>query len=103
MAHDLAVLAGARLRLVGIDDEVGGAGIALGHERPFEAGREPGATPPAQARGLDLVDHPVVTLVDQRLGLIPGATLASAGELPILETIEIAKDAISVVESHGRP
>src|SRR6516162_10701088 len=100
MAHDLAVLAGAGLRLVGIDDEVGGAGIALGHERPLEAGREPGAAPPAQARGFDLVDHPVVTLVDQRLGLIPGAALARAGELPVLETVEIAKDAISIVESH---
>ena len=41
--HDLAVLAGAGLALVGIDDEVGGPRIALGHERPLEAGREAGA------------------------------------------------------------
>ncbi len=47
--HDLAVLAGAGLRFVAVDDEVGRAGIVLRHERPLEAGREAGAAATAQA------------------------------------------------------
>ena len=56
MPHDLAVLAGAGLRLVGVDHEIGRPRIALGHERPLEAGREARAAAAAQARRLDLVD-----------------------------------------------
>jgi hypothetical protein len=49
MPHDLPVLAGARLRLVGVDHEVMRPSVRLlGHERPFEAGREP--APPRPRR-----------------------------------------------------
>ena len=42
--HDLAVLAGAGLGFVGIDDEIMRPLVRLlGHERPFQAGREAGA------------------------------------------------------------
>ena len=55
--HDLAVLAGAGLGLVGIDDEIVRPAVRLlGHERPFEAGREAGAAAAAQAGRLHLVD-----------------------------------------------
>ena len=96
--HDLAVLAGAGLALVGVDDEIGRARIGLGHERPLEARREAGAAAAAQARGLDLVDDPVVALVDQRLGAAPGAARARALEAPVLEAVEVAKDAVLVCE-----
>ena len=50
VAQDVAVLAGAGLGFVGIDDEIGRTAVALlGHERPFQAGREAGAAAPAQA------------------------------------------------------
>ncbi len=49
--HDLAVLAGARLGLVGIDDEILRPTVRLlRHERPFQPGRKAGAAAPAQAR-----------------------------------------------------
>ncbi len=47
--HDLAVLAGAGLGLVGIDHEIVRAAVGLlGHERPFQPGRKAGAAAPAQ-------------------------------------------------------
>src|SRR6185437_4792595 len=53
--HDLAVFAGAGLRLVGIDHEImRPVADLLGHERPFEAGREACAAAPALARRLHL-------------------------------------------------
>ena len=99
--HDLAVLAGAGLGLVRIDHEVGGPRIALGHERPLEAGREARAAAPAQARDLDLVDDPVVALVDQRLGVVPGAARAGAGQLPVLEAVEVLEDAVLVLRARS--
>ena len=47
--HDLAVLAGAGLGLVGIDDEVMRPLHLLRHERPFQAGRKSGAAAAALA------------------------------------------------------
>ena len=50
MAHDVAVLAGAGLRLIGVDHEIGRAPVGLGgHERPFEPGGEACAAASAQA------------------------------------------------------
>src|SRR5947208_1576698 len=54
--HDLAVFAGARLRLVGIDDEIMRAAVGLlRHERPFQSGRKSGAAAPALPRRLDFI------------------------------------------------
>ena len=82
VAQDLAVLAGARLGFVGVDDEiVRPLRIdGLGHERPFEAGRESRAAATAQARGLHLRDDPVASLVDDRLGVVPIAARPRALE-----------------------
>ena len=72
VAQDVAVLAGAGLGFVGIDDEIGRTAVALlGHERPFQAGREAGAAAAAQARRLHLVDDPVAALGDDALGVVP--------------------------------
>src|SRR5713101_3338822 len=54
--HQVAVLRAARLRLVGVDDDVLGTGMILGHERPLGGGGEVRAPAPPQARALDLVD-----------------------------------------------
>ena len=97
--HDLAVLAGAGLGLVGVDDEVvRPAVVLLRHERPLQPGREAGAAAAAQARRLHLVDDPVAALLDDGLGAVPGAARARALEAPVLETVEIAEDAILVGE-----
>ena len=46
MAHDLAVLAGARFGFVGVDHQIGGPPVAfLGHEGPFQTRREASTTP----------------------------------------------------------
>ncbi len=97
--HDLAVLAGAGLGLVGIDHEIMRAAVGLlGHERPFQPGREAGAAAPAQARVLHLVDDPVAALLQHRLGAVPGTACARAFEAPVVEAVEIREDAILVVE-----
>ena len=99
VTHDLAVLAGAGLRFVGIDHKVvGPLAHLLGHERPLEAGREAGAAPPPQARCLDLVDDPVVALFDERLCAVPGAAAAGAFKAPVIEAIEVLEDAVLVFE-----
>src|SRR3546814_18858621 len=63
------VLARPRLRLVGVDDEKARAARLrlLGHEAPFEAGREPSAAAPAQAGCLDPLDDFILADVEQRL------------------------------------
>ena len=70
--QDLAVLAGAGLGLVGVDEQlVRPPVVGLGHEGPFERGGEPCPAAAAQARGLDLVGDPVAALVDEALGAAP--------------------------------
>ena len=50
VAHDVPVLAGAGLGLVGIDHEIVRTAVGLlRHERPFEAGGKAGAAAAAQA------------------------------------------------------
>ena len=103
VAQDLAVLAGAGLGLVGIDDEIGRAPVAgLGHERPFQAGREARAAAAAQARRLHLVDDPVAALVDQALGVVPMATPHRARQRLVEAAVDVGEDAVSVSE-HGSP
>src|ERR1700724_979599 len=98
--HDLAVLAGAGLGLVGIDHEIAWPSVSgfFRHERPFQAGRKSSAAAAAQARRLHLVDDPVAALVDDRLGAVPGAALARTLDAPIMEAVEVLEDAVLVLE-----
>src|SRR5579863_2279603 len=98
--HDLAILAGAGLGLVGIDHEIARAAIFgfLRHEGPLHAGREAGSAAPAQAGSLHLVDDPVAALVDDRLGAIPRAAAARTLKAPIMQAVEVFEDAILVLE-----
>src|SRR3989454_3189890 len=74
---DLAVLEGARLALVGVDGEIDGLLALLGQEAPLHAGREAGAAPPAEVRGLH---H-----LDQLLGLAGRERLARGRVAAVLE------------------
>jgi len=89
VAQDFAVLAAARLGFVGIDHQKARARIALtvlrrllGHERPFETGRETRAAAPAQAAGLHLLDDPVIAELDDIGGLVPVAALLRRLQVP---------------------
>src|SRR5262249_30305118 len=98
ISHDLAVLAGAGLGLVGIDHEIVRSAVGLlGHERPLQPGREAGAAAPALARRLHLVDDPVAPLLQDRLGAVPATARPRAIEAPVVLAVEIEKDAILVL------
>ena len=104
MPHDLPVLAGAGLRLVGVDDEVVRAPVRLlGHERPLEAGREAGAAAAAQARLLHLVDDPVAAHLEQELGAVPGAALLRGLQARRVQAVEVGEDAILIGEHVSSP
>jgi hypothetical protein len=87
--HDLAILARAGLRLVGVDDEVVRPPLhrLLGHKRPFESGREAGAAAAALTRGLHLGDDGVAAFLQDRFGAVPGAPRACAGKAPIAPAV----------------
>ncbi len=97
MAHDLAVLAGAGLRLVCVDDEVMRTTIRfLRHEGPLETGREACAAATAKAGGLHLVDDPVTALFEDLLGAVPVAARHGALQGLVLEAVNIGEDAILI-------
>src|SRR6185312_14931879 len=75
----------------------------LGHEGPFEGGGETGAAASAQPRALDLICDPVAAAIDERLGVLPGATRPCAGEVPVALPVEIGEDAVLVSEHHELP
>ena len=99
VAQDIAILAGARLGLVGINDQIVRAPVRLfGHERPLEPCREAGAAAAAQAGRLHFVDDAIAPLGENVFCAIPTAARAGAFEAPVMEAVEIGKDAILVCE-----
>ena len=100
VAHDLAILAGAGLGFVGVDDEIMRPRRIdlLGHERPFQTGRKARAAASAQTRRLHLVDDLVAALVEQGLGVVPLAALSRARQRTVAKAVEIGEDAICVGE-----
>ena len=106
VAHDVPVLAGAGLGFVGIDDQIVRAAVALvvrRHEGPFEAGREAGAAPAAQAGILDLLADPGPALLEEPGRLVPVAPAARALQAPVVEAVEVGEDAVAVVEHQAPP
>ena len=104
VAQDVAVLAGARLGFVGIDDQIMRPLLHfLGHEGPFQAGGEARAAAPAQARLLHDVDDGLRPQVDDGLGIVPLAALARALEDRALEPVQVGEDAILVGEHQAVP
>ena len=99
VTHDVAILAGARLGFVGVDDEIVRPFLHLfGHERPFEACREARAAAAAQARLLHLVDDRLGPALENGLRAVPGAARACARKAPIVEAVEVREDAVFVGE-----
>src|SRR5207342_3375622 len=70
--HDLAILAGAGLGLVRIDDQIARAAVLalLRHERPLQPGRKSRAAAPALAGCLHLVDERVAPPRQDVLGAV---------------------------------
>jgi hypothetical protein len=104
VAHDLAVLAGAGLGFVGVDDEIMRAlAHFLRHEGPFETGRETGAAAAAQARILHLLDDPVAPLGDQPLRSVPMAAAHGALQRTVELAVDVGEDAVLVLKHHSAP
>ncbi len=102
VAEDFAILAGARLALVGVDHEVARQRpVALRHERPLHPRRKSRATTAAQARLLGFVDDPVATLFEDRAGAVPIAARHRRLEIGRLEAVEIGVDAVFVAQHQG--
>ncbi len=100
--HDLAILAGAGLGLVGIDHQIARTAVLalLRHERPFHAGRKSRAAAPAQTGRLHLVDDAVAAAFEDLLGAVPGAARTRALQAPVVLAVEILEDAV-LVSQHG--
>jgi len=104
VTQDVAILAGTRLGLVRVHDEVMRAAIGLlRHERPFEAGREARAATAAQAGLLHLVENPVTALRDDCRRTVPIAALACSGQAPVLEPVEIGENPVLVFKHQLPP
>ena len=103
-AHDFAVLAGAGLALVRVDDKVMRPGTdLLGHEGPLHARGKAGTTAPAQARFLHLVDDLVAAQFDQLVRAVPVAARAGTVEPGAIETVDIGEDTILVGKHQSSP
>ena len=102
--HQRDVLAGARLRLVGVHDEVLGLRVVLRDERPLHAGREAGAAAAAEAGVLDRRDDRVRVHAERRLeGAIAAAVLVGR-ELPgLLGVPDVGEDRRERVSHSSRP
>src|ERR1700683_2270864 len=99
VAHDLTVLAGTGLGLVGIDHEVmRPARRFLRHERPFQSGWKADAAAATLARGLAFVDQTLAAFGENILGAVPGAAGAGCIELPAVMAVEILEDAVLIGE-----
>lgn len=103
LPHDLAILAGTRLTLVGVDNQVSG-GVALFptlgvHERPLHSTGETGTTTSSKARRLDLGNDPIVSLGNHLLGLVPVTVLHGALKIGAVVAVQVGEDAVLVLQA----
>src|SRR5690606_26940660 len=99
MPQDVSILAGARFRLVRIDDQiVRPLARFLRHEGPFEAGRKAGTAAAAQPRGLHLVDDPVPALLQDGLRAVPMAARHRALKRAVELAVYVGEDAVLVLQ-----
>ena len=102
MPHNLAILAGAGLRLIGIHDKIMRPTVLiLRHKRPFQPRRKPRATTPTQTRRLHLIDDPIPPLVDKELRSVPIATLLGSLQVSAMKPVKIGENAVFVLQ-HDR-
>src|SRR5690606_1827496 len=98
VTQDVTVLAGARLRFVGIGDQIAGPVGLLGHEGPFQTGGESCPATAAQPRGLHLIDDPVAALFQNPGRAIPMAARLRPLQRPVELAVDIGEDAILILE-----
>ncbi len=99
IAHDLPVLTGARFGFVCVHDQIVRASPHfLGHERPFQTGREARAAAAAQTGLLHLVDDPVPALIQNVLGGVPVTALLRAFKAPVMAAIEVGEDPVLILQ-----
>ncbi len=99
VAHDFAVLAGAGLGFVSVDNQIRRATVAfLGHERPFQASRETRTTPATQARGLHLGHDPVAAFADDILGAVPRPARHRALEAAVIHPVDVREDPVLILQ-----
>lgn len=103
LPHNLTVLAGTRLTLVGVDDQVSG-GVALlptlgVHEGPLHATGETSTTTTTKTRGLDLRNDPVISLENHLLSLVPVTVLHRALQVGAVVAVQVREDAVLVLQT----
>ena len=84
LEHHLPVLERARLALVGIEHDIALGDRLLAHAAPLDVGREAGAPPPLEPRGLELVADPTGAALagdTQRLVAAPAVGVGPGGEI----------------------
>ncbi len=97
VAHDFAVFAGAGFGFICIHNQIGRTPIGfLGHKRPFQTGREPRPTAPAQTGIFHFVDDPVAAFFDQLGRAIPMPTRLCALKGAVVHSIDVGKDTIFI-------
>merc|ERR1719167_1434726 len=97
VAHDLTILASSGLALVSVDHQVFGAAvIGLVHEAPLETTGESSTTPAPKPACLDLINDPLAPLLHNLLGLIPLASLHGTLQPPVVATINVSEDSVSI-------
>lgn len=103
LAHDLSVLTGTGLTLIGVDAKVAITNVVLPsrgvHERPFHTGGETSASASSEVRLLGLVDDPVVALEHDLLGLVPVALAHGVLEGVAIGTVQILENAVLVLQT----
>src|SRR5690606_10164440 len=97
-------LAGSRLRLIGVDDQIMRTLAHFPrHEGPLQTRRETCPASSAQAGVLHFLDDPVTALLDQRPGAIPMATLHGALQRTIAMAVDIGEDAVLLSKHLSAP
>src|SRR5690606_12068690 len=87
-ADQLAVLEGARLGLVRVDEQVVRLAVVLGHGAPLDAGREAGAAAAAQPALLDHLDDLIAAHAERLLERLVAVPLLPTSERPGLRVAE---------------
>src|SRR5690606_37920544 len=87
-ADQLAVLEGARLGIVRVDEQVVRLAVVLGHEAPLDAGREAGAAAAAQPALLDHLDDLIAAHAERLLERLVAVPLLPTSERPGLRVAE---------------
>ena len=101
MANDIAILAGAGFRFIGIHHQIRRPAIGLlRHEGPFHAGRETRAASATQARILDAINHRIATARNDRRRTIPIPAHACRRQIPGLTAIEVLENPVLISERH---